>query len=213
MTRRRALLLWLLLLVCLALPAQVLAHAALMRSEPAASAQLDRAPRTVRAWFTESLEPGFSALQVLDASGTAVDLGDSRVTPDDPTSMAVSLPPELPEGSYTVSWKTLSAVDGHAIRGLFTFGVGDVAQSAPVGEAAAPEITSITLLEAVPRVAQYLAQTLLLGGFLLATFVLQGQDASRFLRALRTAALGAVVVLLLSAFGSLVLQASLASGQ
>ena len=213
MTRRRTLLLWLLLLVCLALPAQVLAHAALIRSEPTAGARLDRAPRTVRAWFTESLEPGFSALQVLDASGAAVDLGDSRVTPDDPASMIVSLPPELPEGSYTVSWKTLSAVDGHAIRGLFTFGVGDVAQSAPVGEAAAPEITSITLLEAIPRVAQYLAQTLLLGGFLLATFALQGQDASRFLRAFRTAALGAVVVLLLSAFGSLVLQASLASGQ
>ncbi len=210
MKRTRALAVGLLLVV-LALPAQALAHAQLVRAEPPPGMRLDRAPGRVRVWFSEALEPGFSSVQVLDASGKPVDNGDSQVTPDDPTSMVVSLPPNLPDGAYTVSWKTLSAVDGHAIRGLFTFGVGTAATLAPA--APAPEVTGLTVLEALPRAVSYLAQTLLLGGFLLAGLVLRGALASAFSRAFRPPGLAAVAVLLIAALVSLVLQAAVASGQ
>ncbi len=46
-----------------------------------------------------------------------------RVDPSDPTRMTVSLP-ALETGVYTVSWKAVSATDGHQTEGAFTFSVG-----------------------------------------------------------------------------------------
>ena len=36
--------------------------------------------------------------------------------PNDHKSMTVTVP-DLPQGTYTVVWKTLSAADGHAVKG------------------------------------------------------------------------------------------------
>ena len=46
-----------------------------------------------------------------------------RVDPSNPTRMTVSLP-ALETGVYTVSWKAVSATDGHQTEGAFTFSVG-----------------------------------------------------------------------------------------
>ena len=210
MTRWRGLALLILLLTGLALPAAALAHANLVRAEPAMGAQLDRPPPRVRAWFTETLEAEFSSLEVLDASGARIDQGDSQVSADDPASMMVSLPPDLPEGAYTVSWKTLSALDGHAIRGLYTFSVGYAAPTAP--PPLEPEVSPVVGLEAIVRGVQYLGQTLLMGGFLLAALVL-GTVMLAFARIFRPIWIATTLALLVAALLSLALQASIASGQ
>src|SRR5690349_17613180 len=103
--------------------AVALAHANLARSEPSSNAVLARSPSEVRAWFTEAPEPKFSQLTVTDSAGNHVDTGDTRPMPGDPLGLAITLQPDLPEGVYTVGWKTLSAVDGHETRGLFAFAV------------------------------------------------------------------------------------------
>lgn len=113
-----------LLLVAVA-PRSLEAHAALVSSEPAANAVLQESPREVRGVFTERLVPAASSIEVLDEAGERVDLGDSRRDEANPNAMSVSLPPDLPDGVYTVAWQNLSDVDGHPLRGSFVFFVGD----------------------------------------------------------------------------------------
>jgi copper transport protein len=118
------------LLGCLLLllaPGVAFAHAELERADPAPGAHLDQAPTQLRLSFSEAVDPSFSRVQVLDAKRQQIDNGDSHVVPDDPRSMLVSLPGGLPDGIYTVSWRTLSAVDGHTVDGAYPLLVGNVA--------------------------------------------------------------------------------------
>lgn len=116
----------------------VLAHATYVRSDPASGGQL-ATPGRIRVLFTEDVDAGFSEMQVLDAARRRVDLNDTRAVPGDPKSLTVSVP-QLADGTYTVAWKTLSAVDGHTARGIFPVVVGaggleDISQVEQPGEA------------------------------------------------------------------------------
>src|SRR5438034_8542552 len=112
------------LMATLAAPATALAHANLERAEPASGTQLDQPPRQLQLFFSEAVDSSFSRVQLLNAQRDAVDRGDSHVAPNDPRSLVVSLPDQLPNGVYTVSWRTLSAVDGHTVNGAFPLIVG-----------------------------------------------------------------------------------------
>ena len=100
-------------------PALLLAHAKLLRSEPAANATLTAQPARISLWFSERPEPKFTVVQLLDSSGAAIVLGQPVL---DAKAMEISLdvPPNLPSGKYTVSWRT-AAADGHASSGRFAF--------------------------------------------------------------------------------------------
>lgn len=117
---------WLILIVLLysawAVPS-VSAHAALLRSNPSANAVLEQPPVQVELFFSEPLEPGLSSIVVVDSNNLIVDVGDVRVDPSDPKRMTVSLR-SLNDGVYTVTWKALSAIDGHQTVGTFPFAVG-----------------------------------------------------------------------------------------
>ena len=97
------------------------AHAFLDRADPRAGSTVKVAPAQVRIWFTESLEPAFSSLRVVNEAGRRVDKGDSQVDPTNLRLLRVSLPP-LPPGTYKVIWRVLS-VDSHVTEGDFTFRV------------------------------------------------------------------------------------------
>src|SRR5690606_12065503 len=84
------------------------AHASLVQSIPEANARLDRAPVLIELFFSEPVEDGFSSIEVLDTSGERVDNNDAGVDPADPTRMSVTVR-SLPDGIYTVSWRTLSS--------------------------------------------------------------------------------------------------------
>ncbi|MBI4203106.1 MAG: copper resistance protein CopC [Chloroflexi bacterium] len=105
-------------------------HAAFARSVPAPNAVLATAPERVQVWFTEPLAPAFSDIQVLDAGGVRVDLGDSALDPHDNTLLVVSLSP-LEPGVYTVPWQNVSTVDGHRVAGFFVFSVGEPLAAGP----------------------------------------------------------------------------------
>ena len=98
-----------------------LAHAFLDHAVPAVGSTVHAAPRSVRLWFTERLEPAFSHVRVFDTSGKPVDGGDSHVDASDPSILSVTLPP-LPPGGYRVTWRVVSA-DTHVTEGDFTFDV------------------------------------------------------------------------------------------
>jgi copper transport protein len=105
------------------------AHALLVRSNPAPNADLPAAPAQVELFFSEPVTSGLSTVSVLDSNGRAVDLGDVRVDPTDPTRMTVSLG-SLQDGVYTVAWKAISAIDGHLTSGSFPFAIGNVSAAA-----------------------------------------------------------------------------------
>ena len=59
----------------LALPGVALAHGYLLRSIPGDRAVLERAPVRVQYWFSEDLEPAYSAVTVYDAEGNPIATG------------------------------------------------------------------------------------------------------------------------------------------
>jgi copper transport protein len=112
-------------LLVLAMPLVASAHAILLRSDPAKDAALRSAPREVRMWFSEDLNPVISTAAVLNAQSLRIDHRDARVSPDDSREMDLSLPPDLPPGPYLVLWRTGSADDGHTLRGSFLFTIAN----------------------------------------------------------------------------------------
>ena len=119
---RRSLILGVLAALAVFVPG-VAAHAELVRSVPESDAVLAQAPDRIELFFSEAVDPNFTVIQVLNSSAAPVDKHDTRLDPADPTHVTVSLP-ALPDGVYTVSWRALSAADGHVTSGAFPFTVG-----------------------------------------------------------------------------------------
>ena len=99
--------------------ARVSAHAFLEHSDPPVGGKVHSAPPAVRIWFTEAIEPAFSSIQVLDATGKQVDKRDTHRDPSNRSLLEVSVP-RLGPGSYKVIWRVVS-VDTHRTNGNFTF--------------------------------------------------------------------------------------------
>jgi len=99
------------------------AHAQYIRSQPEQNSAIAQSPIEVLIWFTESVEIQFSEIQVVDATGARQDNNDTHLHYD-PTNPGVTLKPNLLQGTYTVIWRALSAVDGHRTAGTFAFSVG-----------------------------------------------------------------------------------------
>jgi methionine-rich copper-binding protein CopC len=109
------------LLLLVAGSARLEAHAFLERAEPAVGSTVQTSPSRVQIWFSEKLKPGFSTVQVFDASGKEVDKRDGDLDRSNQKQLRVSLPPLQP-GTYKVVWRVVS-VDTHVTKGSFTFRV------------------------------------------------------------------------------------------
>src|SRR5947207_15638412 len=106
----------------LALPAAAWGHAALLRTVPSASGVVNTPPGQVSLTYSEAVEPRFAIVSMTDAAGTQQASGPPRRSPADPDTLLVPLR-HLPQGWYLVYWRVIS-VDGHPVRGAFTFAVG-----------------------------------------------------------------------------------------
>jgi len=125
----------------LALPARASAHALAQSSVPADGATLQSSPADVTITFGETPDPSLSSISVVDTSGTSWTAGPTVV--NGATSLQLRAPlKHLPRGSYTVTWRTVSAVDGHQASGAFSFGVGVSPGSAKATSSVAPTAPS-----------------------------------------------------------------------
>jgi len=126
----------------------VYAHAEPERSNPAADTRIPRAPDRLDVWFTQELfrREGANALVVTAPDGTRVDDGETVIDPADREHMSVGLQPDLPPGDYTVRWTTLSAIDGDAAEGTFSFTIDPTAPE-PTPAATQTETAALTLDE------------------------------------------------------------------
>jgi copper transport protein len=145
---------------------RVQAHALLTRSVPAPNSELLQPPASVELWFSEPLEAELSQARLLNSSGRQAATGALVLDPSDETHLTLPLG-ELQPGIYTVTYRTLSKVDGHEWSGSFPFTVLNPDATRPVGVLAAPATTSRAYLptpgESVSRWLYLLGGILLLG--------------------------------------------------
>src|SRR5829696_142134 len=176
------------------------AHGALASSEPAGGSSLERAPAAVTLRFTERPDPGLSSVRVLDSRGRVVAGGPAQPIAGRPLELRVPVA-GLAAGGYTVSWRIVSAVDGHRTDGVFAFGVGTAgAPQLPASQAVAEVRTGPALspTAVAARWAWYWGLTLLVGaaatGLLVFGGRLPGRPALLLALALAASAAGLVAM-------------------
>jgi copper transport protein len=164
----------------LALPGTVFGHALPQSSTPSPGATLTTPPSQVSIVFGERPDPNLSTIKVLDTTGTAVTAGPTATVPGKPLELAVPLKPDLPNGVYTVAWRTVSAVDGHLATGSFAFGIGVAPPTAGSSSSSATVTTSAgsTAGAIVGRWLLYLGLVGLLGLAVFRALVAHGSPAS-----------------------------------
>lgn len=155
------------LLVALASPAA--AHAVLLRTEPAPQTTVAQPPPAVRLHFSEAVEVTFGAVRVFDVDGHRVDRGNiRRLDADREVAVAV---PHLRDGTYSVTWRVVSA-DGHPVHGGFSFYVGapsTISAVAPLADHGAGRLVGWGF--GVDRFLLYAALLALLGATVVRRFV------------------------------------------
>src|SRR5262249_40060909 len=160
-----------LVVLALAAPATAFAHAALLHTTPSASVVVNKAPREVRLTYSEPVEPKFAIVSVTDANGTQQTAGAARRSTTNPDELVVPLE-HVPSGWYLVFWRVIS-VDGHPVRGAFTFAVGP--SQGPPPQFAIPSLseTATTPKLLITRWVVFLATMAALGLFLLRIVIAQ----------------------------------------
>ncbi|GAA2449415.1 copper resistance CopC/CopD family protein [Streptomyces lavendulocolor] len=145
------------------------AHAALTGSNPKDGAVVATAPKDVTLTFSEQVAMGDDAIRVLEPSGKRADTGELRdLCAGAVVKYGVDLHSGLPEGTYTVAWRAVSA-DSHPISGAFTFSIGAPSKTTvalPKEEAGGGVVG---VLYGIARYVSYGGFVLLVGG---AAFVL-----------------------------------------
>lgn len=157
------------------------AHALLASSEPAAGSTLARSPSQVVITFTEQPDPALSSIQVLDTSGHAWAGGRATVVAGQPATLRIAVP-NLPNGVYTVSWRTVSRVDGHLAAGAYSFGVGVSPAGAPAPKGGVVRSPRPSGLAVASRWLYFAGIIGLLGLVFTELFVLEPEPAARRLR-------------------------------
>jgi copper transport protein len=112
-------------------------HSQLVSSSPGAGQVVATSPSQLRLVFSEPIEGRYTGLDLLDAQGKALLVGVGDVDPADPRALVEALATPLPDGAYTISWRAVSASDGHNTSGFLTFAVGQVTLPAGTTETGA----------------------------------------------------------------------------
>lgn len=196
-------------LTVLAPAAPASAHAVLRATTPSDRSRLEASPTLVTMEFSEHVSASIGSVRVVDGAGRRVD--NSNLAVHD-TVVSLGLGPDLEDGAYIVTWRVVSA-DAHAVRGAFTFSVGDGAAADDAAVAAAFGAGDDRAWEVLGAFARGLAYsgTLLAagGGFFLVLAHDGGRDRRRLARVVTVAAVvgaGGVVA-------ALPVGAALATGQ
>jgi copper transport protein len=216
------------LTLALLAPAGALAHAQLEGTVPERGAVVKHEPPAVIFRFDEPVEGNFGAVRVYDANGSRVDEGDAFHPNGEGPRLGVHLKPGLPDGSYTATYRVISA-DGHIVSSGFVFSIGkagktpkETVSELTAGSGSGP-VTETAF--GLARGLQYVAIALAVGGlaFLLLAWLpglaLVGGEGEKwslasaaFVRRLRRVALLAAALGAISAAAGVVLEGAEAAG-
>jgi len=136
------------------------AHPFLLDSEPSQAVNAPIGTTQIITKYSEAVEIDFSELKVFDSNGNQIDNGDTTYYEGE-NSLVITIPP-LEDGTYTVTSKVLSKVDGHLVRAAIIFGVGEAQVDALLLESQDESETTF-LPEAAARFPGIVGQTVVLG--------------------------------------------------
>ena len=111
------------LLALVLTPASASAHATLRGTTPLSGATAKTEPKQITFHFSESVEGNFGAVRVYDRNGARVEAGDAFHPAGKGSDLATHLKDGLPKGTYTATYRVISA-DGHPVSGGLVFSIG-----------------------------------------------------------------------------------------
>ena len=205
-------------LVALLLPAAASAHARLEGTSPPQGAVVKQEPSAVIFEFDEPVEGNFGAVRVYDAAGERVDEGDAFHPDGEGPRLGVHLKPGLPDGSYTATYRVVSA-DGHIVSSGYVFSIGKEGRAPTetvgelIGGAGNGKVTEVAY--GLARGLEYLAIALAVGGiaFLLICWLpASGAAAGPFAKRLRLVLWAAAGIGLGATAAQIVLEGAEAAG-
>jgi copper transport protein len=205
----RALIVAAVVLVALAGAPSASAHAILQETTPGNDSVVQRSPATVKLRFNEPVETAFGSIRVFDCAGKRVDSG--KIARPDARSVSVALRGQVSAGSYTATWRVISA-DSHPVAGAFVFHVKAADKSGSCKQVFGKETpSSVDALFKAARAIDFALLLLVAGGAAALAVVLRsaaGELRLRLYRLLAGLASGLVVAALLC----IVLQGAVAGG-
>jgi copper transport protein len=162
-------------LVVMASTGQALAHAALIKTDPADGAVLAQAPAQFSLTFSEPVSP--LVLTLVKPDGTPLALTSFRLTDQ---TLEIDNPQARKSGTHVLSWRVISA-DGHPVGGSLLFSIGAPSEPPAVSEAVDwPSRSAIW----IGKVFLYIGLFLGVGGaFALAWLAGNGRAGRRFVTA------------------------------
>lgn len=108
------------LLVVAMLPNLALAHAVVVKAQPALDQQMPPGPLDIRLEFNARIDKPRSRLQLTLPDGARTDIPMDQ---DGEPNVITAVTPALAAGAYSLRWQVL-AVDGHITRGDIPFTIG-----------------------------------------------------------------------------------------
>ena len=155
-----------------ALPA-AWAHAQLLGTSPVSGSTVKVQPKEVIFEFNQNVGGTLGAVRVYDAQGNEVDDLDVSHPDGNEHWMGVGLKPHLPDGTYTGTYRVISA-DTHIVYGGLVFNIGH-AGAAPkftvaglIGKNKSGKVTEVAF--GVVRGLNYLTLALMVGGLVFLFF-------------------------------------------
>ncbi|MFJ5767549.1 copper resistance protein CopC [Lysinibacillus sp. NPDC093210] len=115
-------------------PKEAMAHAYVAKSTPAENEIFTTAPTNIFIQFNESIQPGFHSIIILDSRGKKMPLNKEYVNSNNETILEAKIKGKLPNGTYTMQWKAVSA-DGHPVQGVIPFSIGTTQDSSSIVKA------------------------------------------------------------------------------
>ena len=107
------------IIASLAMPANVLAHAIMVKSQPEADSTITESPKQVDTWFNDKVGSEYKALAVINSAGKRVDNKDAAQETFDQSHLYTTVT-DLPPDTYTVRYRVVS-MDTHIVTGKFKF--------------------------------------------------------------------------------------------
>jgi copper transport protein len=199
------------ILAALAAAQTAAAHAVLVGTDPGNDSILEESPGRVSLRFSEPVETAFGSVRVYDSNARRADAGN--VSQPEERSVAVEIDKRLARGTYTVTWRVISA-DAHPVSGAFVFhveapGVRPEGVAAEVLREGTPG--SVTVAYTAARFLDFSLVLLVAGGTASLVVVLGSAAASLRSRLFRVIAVLAAALVAVALAG-IVLQGAAAGG-
>jgi putative copper export protein/methionine-rich copper-binding protein CopC len=113
-------------------PGVASAHALLVQSNLIPGATISSAPSMAQWVFNEPLNATLTKTDVVDSAGNVLTTSPGSIAPGNNEMWQQSLP-QLPDGTYTVNWRSESAQDGHVAKSSYTFQVASTGAAPQLG--------------------------------------------------------------------------------